>query len=120
MNMNVRTNQGGFTLIELVIVIVLLGILAAVAVPRFLDLSEEAADAACDGVRGAVLAQAAINIADPDINGIGGKGSAQDVVDNIVSDATFDVTDDVVTATLPSEDVCPPIDLGTSGFDLVE
>ena len=36
-NMNIQKTQGGFTLIELVIVIVILGILAAVAVPRFID-----------------------------------------------------------------------------------
>ncbi|WP_298442950.1 prepilin-type N-terminal cleavage/methylation domain-containing protein [uncultured Ferrimonas sp.] len=41
--------QAGFTLIELVIVIVLLGILAAVAVPKFIDLSADA--------KGAVLTQ---------------------------------------------------------------
>ncbi|MEE4303607.1 MAG: prepilin-type N-terminal cleavage/methylation domain-containing protein, partial [Wenzhouxiangella sp.] len=37
-NINIQKTQGGFTLIELVIVIVILGILAAVAVPRFIDL----------------------------------------------------------------------------------
>ena len=37
-----NTKQAGFTLIELVIVIVLLGILAAVAVPKFVDLSSDA------------------------------------------------------------------------------
>lgn len=63
MNMNVRTNQGGFTLIELVIVIVLLGILAAVAVPRFIDLSEEASQAAVEGVAGALSSGSAINYA---------------------------------------------------------
>ena len=35
-------NQNGFTLIELVIVIVLLGVLAAIAVPRFVNLEEDA------------------------------------------------------------------------------
>ena len=63
MNMNVRTSQGGFTLIELVIVIVLLGILAAVAVPRFIDLSDEAAQAAVEGVAGGLSSGAAINYA---------------------------------------------------------
>jgi prepilin-type N-terminal cleavage/methylation domain-containing protein len=37
-----RRNQKGFTLIEIIAVLVLLGILAAVAVPRFFDLQEEA------------------------------------------------------------------------------
>lgn len=60
-NMNIRTSQGGFTLIELVIVIVILGILAAVAVPRFIDLSDEAETAALNGVAGAMGSAMAIN-----------------------------------------------------------
>ena len=49
-----QQNQRGFTLIELVVVIVILGILAAVAVPRFVDLQDEANTAALDGVAGAI------------------------------------------------------------------
>ncbi|HDV5579764.1 TPA: type II secretion system protein, partial [Vibrio cholerae] len=46
--------QGGFTLIELVVVIVILGILAVTAAPRFLNLQGDAREASLEGLRGAV------------------------------------------------------------------
>ena len=46
------TNQQGFTLIELVIVVVILGFLAVTAIPKFIDLTEQAKQANIEGMAG--------------------------------------------------------------------
>ncbi len=58
-----KIRQAGFTLIELVMVIVLIGVLAAIAIPKFVDLSGDAKKAAAEGVAGALSSAAAINFA---------------------------------------------------------
>lgn len=53
--------QRGFTLIELVMVIVILGVLAAVAMPKFVDLKSDAQQAALEATAGSAASASAMN-----------------------------------------------------------
>jgi MSHA pilin protein MshA len=76
-----RSRQTGFTLIELIMVIVILGVLSAVAIPKYLDMKSDANQAAANGVAGALGAAAAVNFATRTANSTKGVAVAdcQDV-----------------------------------------
>ena len=56
-------NQKGFTLIEIIAVLIILGVLAAVAVPKFIDLTNEAKQKALDGAIAAGMSQVSMDYA---------------------------------------------------------
>jgi prepilin-type N-terminal cleavage/methylation domain-containing protein len=64
-----KKSESGFTLIELVIVIVILGILAAVAIPKYEDMREQARVATVKGQLGSIRSAIAIQYARNALNG---------------------------------------------------
>ncbi|MGG5573990.1 type II secretion system protein [Vibrio diazotrophicus] len=79
--------QGGFTLIELVVVIVILGILAVTAAPRFLNLQGDARESALQGLKGAMDGAAGI---------VYGKAAIAGV-DNATTQSAATTVEDVTT-----------------------
>lgn len=105
--------QPGFTLIELVVVITILGILAAFAIPRFASLEREARIAAIQGLAGSVRSSAAlahslsltqnnpptVNVEGNVINMTNGYPVATDIEDTLADFTGFDFAEAAGTGT---------------------
>lgn len=113
-----RRNQSGFTLIELVVVITILGILAAFAIPRFASLETEARIGAIQGLAGSVRSASALShslwltqsapatvLVEGNIINITNGYPVADDIDNTLADFTgylFAVAGGTATFTRPS------------------
>lgn len=69
-------NQKGFTLIELIVVIIVLGILAVIAVPKFINLSNDAANATLETMKGTIDSALSLSHLKMVIEGKAGAASA--------------------------------------------
>lgn len=106
-----KVMQAGFTLIELVVVIIILGILAAIAVPQFTDLSGQARQAVGEAACGALQSSAVLLFASTRVP----NPSASIVANTTVTGGSFDTVASCTRSFTPTGGTavaCQPIPSG--------
>lgn len=90
-NSETKKKEEGFTLVEVIAVLVILGILAAVAIPKFFDMQDTAREKAIEGAIGELNGQVALSFAQNALDG-GSAGDCSGFTGNIGPDFIFNTS----------------------------
>ena len=119
-------HQKGFTLIELVIVIVILGILAVTAAPRFIDLQSDAKTSTLQGVKAAMQGGSQLVYAKSAISGVQNEPTATVTISGVPNFAVVNGYPDanailsITGNATPTANLSVFADLEDEGFNILE